>query len=327
MEGRAIAYSGERVNYTGGGGGRSSLPFHGRPDAAGVFPSPSGGFYYASNSEVPANQGGGVYVLEFDSDGDVIKYYRTLSSSLNCGGGKTPWNTWISCEENGDRGFVYQTDPAGMNESQRTALVPEGGNYESFAYDTRSPSSPRFFVTEDSSDGPLVRFTPDAAAMACYNNPDWEKKWCTLNSGSHQFLRLNSSASSGTFTWVTNKNAATPRLYPNAEGIDVVDGILFFVSKADRTLFELDLDALTFRRTSTVSGAFNLQPDQLKAIVDDPNELIYFCEDGGQGCDIHGRDNRGQYFTIIRGTDYNSETSGLGFSPDAKYMFISFQNP
>lgn len=329
MEGRAIAYSGWRVAYTSSYGGQSSLVFHNRPDGAGVFPSSSddGGFFYVSNSEVDANNGGGVYVLEFDGNGEVVRYYRTLTSSNNCSGGKTPWNTWISCEENGDRGYVYQTDPWGETTSQLTFVVPEGGNYESFAYDVRDSSSPRFFVTEDSVDGPMVRFTPDATAMACFNSPRDSDKWCTLNSGSHSFLRLNSPGSSGTFTWVTNKNNANPNLYPNAEGIDVVDGILFFVSKIDRTLFELDLDALTFTRTSTVSGAFNLEPDQLKAIVNDPNELVYFCEDGGPACDIHGRNSEGEYFTIVEGTDYNTETTGLGFSPDAKYMFVAFQEP
>lgn len=325
MDGRAIAYSGQRVRYTNGSGtGQSSLRFHSRPDGAGVFASTNGGFYYVSNSEVDANAGGGVYVLEFDANGEVINYFRTLSSSYNCGGGKTPWGTWVSCEENDNWGYCWQTDPAGTKQSERTGVVSTGGNYESFAFDDRR-ATPRFFTTEDSSSGPLVRFTPDATAMACYNQPNDAQKWCTLNSGTHDYLRLNSWGRSGTFQWVPNKNAATPNMYPNAEGIDVVDGTLFFVSKTDRTLFELNLDAGTFVRTSTVSGAFNLEPDQLKAIANDPNGLIYFCEDGGQACDIHGRDGDGRYFTIVRGDGYNTETTGLGFSPDAKYMFVSFQ--
>lgn len=331
LYGKAIAYSGERVSFTGSNSGKrqSSLRFHKRPDAAGIFPSQTGGFYYVSNSEVSSWEGGGVYVLEFDAKGKIIDYYKTLTSSYNCGGGKTPWGTWVSCEENGSSGQVYQTDPTGKIVARRTSVVPSGGNYESFAYDDRR-ATPRFFTTEDAYDGPLVRYTPDATGMACYNKPTDEEKWCTLNSGQHDYLRLNSSGPTGTFRWVSNKGSATPHLYPNAEGIDVVNGILFFVSKQDKTLFELDLDAGTFVRTSTRSGAFNLEPDQLK-IIDvgsdgDTNNLIYFCEDGGRSCDIHGRDMKnGKYFTIVQGTGYNSETTGLAFSPDAKYMFVSFQ--
>lgn len=205
-------------------------------------------------------------------------------------------------------------------------MVARGGNYESFAYDDRS-STPFFFTTEDSSTGALVRFTPDSTALGCYNSPTPAEKWCTLNSGTYDYLRVD-SGSSGTFSWGP-RDQATPGRYPNAEGIDVVNGKLFFVSKADRTLFELDLDAGTFIRTSTVSGSFNLQPDQFKAISpSDPNNMIYFCEDGGSNCDVHGRNSvTGEYFTIVTGDGYSTETTGLGFSPDGKYMLISFQEP
>ena len=333
MNGRAIAKAGQKVQFPGTGG-QSSLDFHSRPDGAGVFAATAGGgFYYSSNSETKDD--GGVGVIEFDANGDPIDYYRTLSGTRdNCGGGYTPWNTWISCEEDGSIGRVWQTDPTGLIPSRRTEVVATGGNYESFAYDDREElTKPRFFTTEDSTSGPLVRFTPNAMGMECYNQPTAEEKWCTLENGDHDYLRIDDGAS-GTFSWVANKTQATPELYPKAEGIDVVDGVLFFVSKLDKTLFELDLDAGTFTRTSTVSGAFDLQPDQLKAINNDPspdsveNNIIYFCEDGGANSDIHGRNTlSGEYFTIVRGDDYATETTGLAFSPDLKYMFIAFQGP
>lgn len=325
MTGRAIAYTGDKVEFTDGSNGRSVDNFHGAPDAAGCFPSANGGFYYASNSERSSSSGGGVAVIEFDSKGEVIDYFRTLSGTTrNCGGGKTPWGTWVTCEEDGNDGQVWQTDPSGNIASRQTAVVDRGGNYESFAYDDRY-STPRFFTTHDSGSGPLVRFTPDSDGLACYNQPEARDKWCTLDSGSHDFLKLNSGGFSGTFSWTTRGNA-NPDRYPNAEGIDVVDGILFFVSKKDETLFELDLDAGTFVRTSTRSGAFNLEPDQLKAINGGVDNMIYFCEDGGNASDLHGRNTtNGRYYTIVTGDGYSTETSGLAFSPDGRYMFMSFQ--
>jgi hypothetical protein len=96
MEGRAIAYTGERVQYTNGSGGQSSLNFHDQPDAAGVFPAADNGFYYATNSEVSSGNGGGVYVIDFDTNGEVKGYRKTLSSSLNCGGvSEFPWCTCL----------------------------------------------------------------------------------------------------------------------------------------------------------------------------------------------------------------------------------------
>ena len=98
------------------------------------------------------------------------------------------------------------------------------------------------------------------------------------------------------------------------------DGKVYFVSKASKRLFILDLAAGTYECSSTMSGAFNNQPDQIKIILDDPQGIVYFCEDGGDDCGIHGRDGTGQFFSIIDGPGYDSETTGLAFSPDAKFM-------
>mmetsp|Transcript_29038 Transcript_29038/g.79702 ORF Transcript_29038/g.79702 Transcript_29038/m.79702 type:complete len:155 (+) Transcript_29038:1016-1480(+) len=115
--------------------------------------------------------------------------------------------------------------------------------------------------------------------------------------------------------------------------MDVVNSVLYFVSKTSKTLFALDLDKGTYSSSSTESGAFDLQPDQLKSIgsSDGPTDqsILYFCEDGGSQCDVHGRNlENGKFFTIIEGTGYSTETTGLAFSPiDAKYMFLAFQGP
>ena len=97
MEGRPVAYYRSPVEWTNGTSGQSSDTFHRYPDAAGCFPSPSGGFYYASNSE---DSKGGVGVIEFDADGEVIGYKKTLTrSKWNCGGGSKyniSWNYWYS---------------------------------------------------------------------------------------------------------------------------------------------------------------------------------------------------------------------------------------
>jgi hypothetical protein len=96
----------------------------------------------------------------------------------------------------------------------------------------------------------------------------------------------------GTFTWTTNKGAASDnaeRFYPNSEGIDVVDGILFTTSKKLKRLMILNLRKQTYTYTSTAGGAFNEQPDQVARLVkNDPNSVLYFCEDGGKGANSPG---------------------------------------
>jgi len=303
-------------------GSRSSEKFHKDADGAAVIPHPTdGGWYYTSNSE---SSNGGVGTLRFASNGDVIEYDRTLRDTIdNCGGGRTPWNTWVSCEENGSDGYCHEVDPY-TKFTQKVQVVARGGNYESFAYDDQDPSAPngnRFFITEDSGDGALTRYTP---ADSAYTGNNYD----ILNSanGVYEYLVLNESQA--TFTWSTSYSAgktSASDFFENSEGIDVHDRILSFTAKAEKLLYTLDLEQQTYIVTSTVSGAFDLQPDQIGRILGEA-DVLYFCEDGGSNCDIHGRDGTGKYFTIVEGTGYDSETTGLAFSPDGMFMYVAIQS-
>jgi len=84
-------------------------------DGQATFPTPDGGFILVTNPEVPdATPGlGGASAIRFDADFDVVDAYRVLEGTTNnCAGGRTPWGTWMSCEET-DRGVVYECDPFG----------------------------------------------------------------------------------------------------------------------------------------------------------------------------------------------------------------------
>ena len=155
---REIATTDERVIYVNGS--TSFEKFHEEPDAGATFvdtrPGNQGGWIYVSNSEVEPD--GGVGAITFNRHGDVIGYRRLLSNTRdNCGGGRTPWNTWISCEETSD-GRIYQVDPLGIREPERITMgETDSGEFESFAYDVRNKAAPRFFATKDDDRGELRR--------------------------------------------------------------------------------------------------------------------------------------------------------------------------
>ena len=93
----------------------------------------------------------------------------------------------------------------------------------------------RFFTTEDSGNGPLVRYTPAEAAFNTGNKYDI----LTSEGGTHDYLVLNID---GTFDWSTSEIAgasSASTYFPNAEGIDVINRQLLFVSKVNKELFEL----------------------------------------------------------------------------------------
>ena len=100
LQSRIIARTGQPVVLTGLGKDKNgnyptSRAFHDEPDGAAVFDWKDDGWVYVTNSEVLARGGGGVSAIYFNRDGLVVDYKRLLTGSThNCGGGKTPWNTW-----------------------------------------------------------------------------------------------------------------------------------------------------------------------------------------------------------------------------------------
>ena len=112
-----------------------------------------GGWIYVCNSEIRFGNGG-VGALRFNSSGDVVDSYSILEgTNFNCAGGKTPWQTWLSCEEV-DRGQVYECDPFGKNPpALRLALGVF--KHEAIAVD---PVNQILYLTEDHPDGAFLSF-------------------------------------------------------------------------------------------------------------------------------------------------------------------------
>ncbi|CAJ1947303.1 unnamed protein product [Cylindrotheca closterium] len=321
LRSRIIARTNDRVRLANGSNSRDR--FHGEPDGAAVFPDSNGGWIYVSNSEENGGRGG-VGAIYFNRNGDVVDYKMLLrGTTRNCSGGKTPWNTWVSCEEHRG-GKIWQVDPKGKRSPQKTSMSPDTGDFEAFAYDVRNRSKPRFFVTEDNNRGALRRFTP--------SNPNWNDPWNMLHgSGALDYLVLqprNGNKNDGTYYWTRDRGHAegnAESFYHFSEGLDVHNNELYFTSKTLKSLFVLNLDGDTYRRFSTDRGLFDGQPDQMQRLIKGSNSLLYFCEDGGKEAGIHARDRNGWFYTILEAAMDNRETSGLAFSPDGKHMYFSYQ--
>lgn len=191
-------------------------------------------------------------------------------------------------------------DPSGTIEAKPTKVagpigVANFGAWEAFAWDGDSNHG---YVTNDDSpkDGPatrgtLVRFNPDATALACLQ-ADNAAKWCTLESGTHDFLKLTPAGdgSTGTFEWVADYTQANPDLYKGSEGIHYEGGIVTFAAVLDKYIFRLDVNKSTYTRTPV---PFPQEPDNLRIL----NKVLYLCTDGDQVDDdgVWGIDDKGAF--------------------------------
>lgn len=322
LEVRLIASSGKKLTLVDGK--KTSLSFHSRIDGAGVIDLGDRGYVYVSNSEEST---GGVYGLHFNLDGEIVDYTILLSDTRrNCGGGLTPWNTWISCEE-WKKGHCWQVEADSMSpnylKAQKTMIGGNrGGRFESVAADNRIDHSPVFFATEDSKFGAMRRFQANS------------KGWNSLHAdGDMSYLRI---VDDKYFEWTKNITAARESAnayYQNSEGISFDDGTLYFTAKSTQQMFILDLESLTYTLETTGlefqgKGSFNASPDQ---VVKGNKRFLYLTESGGRTPGVYVRDMRtGKYMTLFEAKDgderyQNDETVGVAFSPDRSLMYAGYQ--
>ena len=206
-----------------------------------------------------------------------------------------------------------------------TKLGGDGGNYESVALDNRNSSRPIFYVTEDSRYGALIRYTPPSAVPT-----GWES--LHAENGTSEFLVFINETS---FEWTTEiyvGRASQNEYFPNVEGIDCYDGVLYFLSKKTHLLYVLDLDSGTYTTSSTRcsmlgTGKFQHPPDQIVRHKD--SDYLYLTEDGGDTVGAYAIDEYGHTFAIFEAYAdqyHGDETTGLAFSPDGRKLYAAFQD-
>ena len=347
LMGKVIAYNGTEV--VGEDGTELAPAYHQAADGGACIPKADGGYYYVSNSEQgeypegfdiekddadPTYRAdfsdsltGGAYSLEFNKDHELIGHQQILANTAgNCAGGATPWGTWVSCEERREFGRCWQTDPAGVVEAKPTEVTgPRGvkdyGYWEAIAYDEETGM---VYTTDDdyvkeagqpAFRGALVRYTPDKAAKACLEADADADKWCTLESGSVAYLRLD-ECEDGKFSWVADIEDSNPAMCEGSEGVHVENGILTFVTIVEKMIFELDLAEKTYTKRPV---PFTQEPDNIRGF----GGTMYICTDGDHepGDAVWAVDAKGSYRLFHE--EGHNYPAGVAFSPDGMRMFAS----
>ncbi|MCK2237173.1 MULTISPECIES: alkaline phosphatase PhoX [unclassified Crossiella] len=307
---RVIARTGQQVTGTG-------YTWHPAPDGGACFADGSG-WIYVSNSEVSST--GGVGAVKFNASGQITGAYRTLANTnVNCAGGATPWNTWLSCEEV-DRGYVYETDPWGVKAAIRR---PAMGRFKHEAC-AADPDHGYVYLTEDVSDGCFYRFKPTI--------------WGDLSAGTLEVLKGTSSQTSGPVTWgvvgdvdgsptATRNQVVGAKRFNGGEGCYYAGGTCWFTTKGDNRVWAYNAGtssiSLTYDDNLVTGGAAPLTG--VDNVTGTSSGDLFVAEDGGN-MEICIITPAGIVAPFLRITGQSgSEITGPAFSPAGNRLYFSSQ--
>lgn len=305
-----VARSGQVVPGT-------SYTWHRAPDGGACFADGTG-WIYVSNAETSSSSGGGASMIRFNSSGTAIGASRILSgTNTNCAGGKTPWNTWLSCEET-STGRVWETYPFGGTAVARPAMGRF--THEAAAAD---PVRQVIYLTEDQSSGCLYRFVPTT--------------WGNLASGRLQVL-VAGTATSGSYTWAdipdpdgsptaTRNQVSGAKKFNGGEGCHYANDTLWFTTKGDNRVWQLNLTASTYELAYD-DGLVSPGPAPLTGVDNITGSTfgdLYVAEDGGnmEICLITP-DDKISVFLRVTGQS-SSEITGPAFTPAGNRLYFSSQ--
>ncbi len=305
---------------------------------------------------------GAVTTLVYDTDSQELKHqFLSLAGTLvNCSGGVTPWNSWLSCEEvfqnaglrfAKDHGYVFEI-PASV-EPKVTEPVPLKAMgrfvHESAAVDPRTNI---IYQTEDRTDSLVYRFLPKSpgrlkeggwlqclsvASEPRFDTRNWDGqkvkpgesfqvKWIGLEDvdSKKDDLRIRGY----------EKGAA---LFANGEGMVWSDGTVYFdctnggrIKAGQIWRYTPSPFEGTEREKESPGRLMLLAEPNDRSIIEHPDQMtvtprgdLLICEDGYGEQFVVGLTSHGKLYKLARNARDESELAGVCFSPDRSTMFVN----
>ena len=288
----------------------------------------------------------------------VINQYLSLSGTLvNCSGGQTPWNTWISCEETVKRssgkisknhGYNFEVNPLGNDLNAPVPLKSMGRfRHEAVAFDL---TNGHVYQTEDREDSLLYRFIPNirgdlkkggklqGLSLIKFRGPDCSN-WIrdTFKVGQLHQVR-----------WIDLDNVESPKddlrirgrrkgcaIFARGEGMWSDNDYIYFTSTSGGKERLGQIWRYKYNPTNNSEGELELfyeskNKDILKSpdnITISPSGDLIISEDGKDHDRLVGIKPNGKTYLLAENIFNKSEFAGAVFSPDGKILFVNIYDP
>jgi hypothetical protein len=324
---------------------------------------PKGKYYDFGNGHAPCLGGTTTFVYNPETMQIEREFLSLIGTIRNCAGGTTPWNTWLSCEEDvsssGERfeknhGYNFEipvsedggiVDPIPLKAMGRF-------NHEAVAV---HPTSGITYQTEDRDDSLYYRFLPNQYGdlkkggrlqalslkeLKYFDTRNWNESSMTINTKYKVEWQDLEGADSLIDDLRYRGYAGGAARFARGEGNYFSDGEIYFTctSGGHKKLGQV------FRYTpSPFEGQpnENEHPATLELFVESNNERLFrncdnltatklgdliICEDRPDARLI-GITSDGQVYHLAQNVGYRSEFTGVCFSPDGNTMFVNIQSP
>ena len=367
----------------------------GRPDGMGTFdggdgkviivcnhensPTPLENSPFGTNNELldqidnamiyDAGQGkdpglGGTTTMVYNEEtGQVEKQFLSLAGTYrNCAGGVTPWNSWLTCEEDvatiggnieKDHGFVFEvpaSDQIGLANPHPIKAMGRF-NHEAVAVD---PVSGIVYQTEDRPDSLFYRYIPDkkeklheggklqvmvVKGKKRLDTRNWEKKTVALHQPMEvEWLDIEDILAPGDDLRYRGFESGAAR-FARGEGMWYGNNEIFFActnggpKKYGQVFKYRPSPAEGTDREHLNPGVLELfAQSKDKAILNMCDNLtvapwgdVILCEDNGELNYIRGINQQGELYNFACNRSSPSEFTGPVFSPSGKTLFVNIQ--
>lgn len=308
---------------------------------------------------------GGTTTLVYDTEKqERLSQHLSLAGSLiNCAGGPTPWNTWITCEETTnvragnrwkhDHGYNFEVPVGTTAFVSETVPLKDMGRFRHEAVAVH-PETGIVYETEDMGTGLVYRFIP--------NVPGELHKGGRLQAlsivGKPSFVTLNHDEQTVVegerlkVTWIDLDGvdsmeydlkergfAAGAAQFSRGEGMWFGNGSIYFACTDGGSIRKGQIwkyDPSPYEGTSREeedSGILELfiEPNDSNLVKNCDNitmapwgDLIV-CEDSGVDQNLIGVTPSGEIYKLAHNAKGDSEFAGAVFSPDGSTLFVNIQ--